>query len=135
MPIFADAEQFYICTKALFGRVAEQDPKAGDAVSASHLVIHMGCTEPDAEITINGRKRPVETTFGPSRLRPTLEITMSADTLHYVMLGELSLKSALARKKLTVRGPVQKVTALADLFHRLQAYYPDVLREQGIPIA
>jgi hypothetical protein len=134
MPVFVDADQFYACTRALFARVGEQDPGAGDAVSASYLVIRIGCTGPDAEITINGRKRPLETTFGPARLRPTLDIAMTADALHQVMMGQLSLKSALARKKLKAHGPVHKVTVLADLFHRLQAYYPDILREQGITV-
>ena len=42
---------------------------------------------PDAEITINGRQRPLETTFGATCLRPTLEIDLSTDTLHAIMLA------------------------------------------------
>jgi hypothetical protein len=97
------------------------------------MVIRMRCTEPDAEITINGRQRPLETTFGPTRLRPTLEIDLSADTLHSIMLGELKIKKAIADRLLIARGPVWKAGALADLFHRGQALYQQVLDEQGQP--
>jgi hypothetical protein len=134
MPYYASTNQFYECTESLFNRIQEEQPDAGDAILASHLVIRLRCAEPDAELTINGRKRPVQTTLGPSRLRPTLDIGLSADTLHYIMLGELSLKTALARGLLTVRGPVWKTRALAELFHRGQALYPDVLQAQGLSL-
>jgi alkyl sulfatase BDS1-like metallo-beta-lactamase superfamily hydrolase len=129
---FTDGDQFYACTKALFKHIEEEDPGAADDILASRLVIRIHCTEPDVEFMINGRQRPVKTTFGPSPQRPTMDIKLPADTLHHIMLGELSLKKALANGKLQVRGPVLKVTALADLFYHLQAQYPQVLREQGL---
>lgn len=132
MAYYIDSDQFYVCAKMLFAQTEEQDPGAADAILASHLVIRLGCTEPEAEIIINGRKRPVQITLGPSSLRPTLDIQLKTDTLHRIMLGELPLKSALAQGLLDVRGPVWKVTALADLFHRLQALYPGVLQECGL---
>jgi hypothetical protein len=132
MPVFADAHQVYACTKALFARIEEEDPGAADAIRASYLVIRLRCTEPDAEITINGRQRPVQTTFGPSRLRPTLDIELAADALHRIMLGEQSMKRSLANGQLKVRGPVRKALALADLFRHGQTLYPQVLQEQRL---
>jgi hypothetical protein len=132
MAFYADADQFYTCTKTLFTRIEEQEPGAADAILASRLVIRLRCTEPDAELTINGRQRPVQITFGPSRLRPTLDIELPADTLHRIMLGEVSLKKALANGQLKVLGPVWKATVLADLFHRGRALYSEVLHEQGL---
>lgn len=132
MAFYADADQFYTCTKALFARIEEHEPGAADAILASRLVIRLRCTEPDAELTINGRQRPVQITFGPSRLRPTLDIELPADTLHRIMQGEVSLKKALANGRLKVFGPVWKATALADLFHRGRLLYSEVLREQGL---
>jgi hypothetical protein len=134
MPFFASTNQFYECTRSLFSRIQEEQPDAGDAILASRLVIRLRCAEPDAEFTITGRKRPVQTTFGPSRLRPTLDIELSADTLHRIILGELSLKTALARGLLKVRDPVWKTRALAELFYRGQALYPDVLQAQGLSL-
>jgi len=129
MSAFASAEQFYTCTQALFTRIEADDSHAAAKIASERLVIRIHCTDPEVEFTINGRKRPPETTFGPARVRPTLDIGMSADTLHAIMLGELGLKSALAQGKLRVRGPVWKAVVLADLFRRMQAFYPQVLRE------
>jgi hypothetical protein len=132
MPFFADTDQVYACTRALFARIEEEDPGAADAIRASYLVIRLRCTEPDADFTINGRQRPILTTFGPSRLRPTLDIELAADTLHRIMLGEQSMKKALANGQLKVQGPVWKALALADLFRQGQTLYPQVLKEQGL---
>lgn len=132
MPFFADSEQFYACTRALFARIEESDPGAADAILASRLLIRIRCTGPSAELTIDGRRRPVQTTFGPSTLRPTLDIELAADTLHRILLGEQSLSKALADGQLKVRGPVWKALALAELFRRGQALYPGVLHEQAL---
>lgn len=132
MPLYRDSEQLYSSTQALFRLIEEQDPGAADAVLAAHLVIRLHTSEPEIEFTINGRRRPVQVTYGPSPLRPTLDIELSADTLHGITLGELSLKSALANGHLKVYGPALKAMVLADLFHHMQALYPQVLREQGL---
>ena len=133
MAVYTDTEQLYRYVQALRARIAEKDPGAADAILASNMVIRMCCTEPDAEITINGRRRPLETTFGPRRLRPTLEIDLSADTLHAIMLGDLKIRKAVADGLLTARGTVWKAGALADLFRQGQELYREVLHEQGWP--
>jgi hypothetical protein len=133
MAVYSDAEQLYTYVRALFALIAEKNPAAADAVLASRLVIRLHCTEPDAEITLNGRQRPLETMFGPTRLRPTLDIELAPNTLHAIMLGELGLRKALADGLLEVRGPVWKAKALADLFQQAQELYRQVLRELGWP--
>jgi 3-methyladenine DNA glycosylase Mpg len=133
MAVYTDAEQLYTYVRALFAKIAEENPGAADAVLASRLVIRLHCTGPDAEITLNGRKRPLETTFGPTRLRPTLDIKLAPNTLHAIMLGELELKKALADGLLEVRGPVWKAKALGDLFQQAQELYRQVLQELGWP--
>ena len=132
MPVFENADQFYDATRVLFARLEAQDPSATDTLAASRLIARLRCTDPQAEITLNGRQRPVQTTFGPSAVRPTLDIKLPADVLHRIMLGEESLKTALARGQIQVRGPVWKVKVLADLFRQAQAIYPQVLADQGV---
>jgi hypothetical protein len=134
MAFFADSEQLYACAKALFTQIQEEDPGASDAILASHLVIRLRCTQPDAEFTLNGRQRPVNITYGPARTRPTMDIELAADTLHNILLGKLSLKKAMANGLLKVRGPVWKVTVLADLFYRGQEIYPGILEDQGLKV-
>jgi 3-methyladenine DNA glycosylase Mpg len=130
MPVFADSNRLYACMHAFLDRVA-QEPGAGDAILASRLVIRLRCTEPEAECTLDGRRRPLQIVYGPSPLRPTLDIEMAADTLHRILMDELSLKKALAERQLRVEGPAWKVLALADLFYRGQAIYPEMLCAQG----
>jgi hypothetical protein len=132
MAFYADAGQFYAAMQALFDCIQDEDPGAADAILASRLIIHLSFVEPVAEILINGRHRPMQITFGSSHLRPTLDIELAADTLHNIMLGEQSMTKALAAGLLKVRGPVWKATALADLFRRGQALYPQVLRELAL---
>jgi len=133
MAVYVDSEQLHTYMKALFAAIAEKNPGAADAVLASRLVIRLRCTEPEAEITLNGRQRPLETTFGPTRLRPTLDISLASDTLHAIMLGELGLKKAVAGGLLEVHGPVWKAKALAELFRQAQELYLGVLHERGWP--
>lgn len=134
MAFFKDSDQLYTCAKALFTQIEEEDPGASDAILASHLVIRLRCTQPDAEFTLNGRQRPVNITYGPAKARPTMDIELAADTLHHILLGELSMKKAMGNGLLKVRGPVWKVTALADLFYRGQEIYPGILEEQGLTL-
>ena len=132
MSIYADTDEFYAATRALFTRIEQEDPHAGDAILSSHLVMRLRSTAPDAEITINGRRRPIQITYGTDSVRPTLDIELSADLLHRILLGERSMKQALANGQLKVSGPVWKATALEDLFRQSQSLYPEILREQNL---
>jgi hypothetical protein len=131
MPFYATAEQLYGCAQFLFQRILAEDPRAADAVLASRLLIAIRCYDPLADIIINGRRRPLETTFGSSPGRPDLEVQLAGDTLHQILLGRLTVKKALASGLLKARGPVWKTSALAELFERGQALYPSVLRQHG----
>jgi putative sterol carrier protein len=132
MPVFTDSNQLNSCMKELFTRVGEKNPDATRQVSASHLVIRLRLVSPDAEVVINGRRNPAQITYGATTLRPDLEVQMSADTLHAIMLAELPLGKALAAGRLKVRGPVMKSFIMEDVFHSGQGLYPQILREQGV---
>lgn len=132
MSFYTDSEQLYGSMRLLFARIEQEEPGATDAILGARLVIRLRCTAPEAEVTINGRQRPVQTVFGPDSARPTLDIELASDTLHEILTGQLSLRTALVNGLLSVRGPALKAMALADLFRRGQAVYPEVLRERGL---
>jgi hypothetical protein len=132
MPFFDDSAQLEACLRALFTRIERQNPDASVAVSASRLVIRLKCVDPVGELTINGRERPAQITYGASTIRPVLNIELAADTLHRIMLGEQSMTKALSSGLLKVRGPALKAATLAELFRSGQKLYPDVLVEQGL---
>ncbi|MFQ5578732.1 MAG: SCP2 sterol-binding domain-containing protein [Anaerolineae bacterium] len=132
MPFYASADQLYHCFEPLFARLQAESPDAAQAVHKSRLVFRFVCARPNARITINGRHNPPQASFGPSALTPDLEVELAADTLHQILLGELSLRQALAANAMAVKGPAWKSFILAPVFEQGKRLYPQVLREQGL---
>lgn len=116
--------------QALFDQVQAEYPQAAEDIRKVRLLIRFNCSDPEATIMINGRKEPASVTYGENRIRPEVDVGLTADTLHYILLGELGLAKALKTKELKVHGPVRKVLAVTNLFHQCQAIYPRILREQ-----
>ena len=132
MPFYTDAEQLYAIAREMFTRLQKQNSHAADPIQRSGLVARLRCTDPSAEFTLNGRKRPLEISYGRSSARPILDIELPADLLHGILLDEASLMKAMGSGLLKVKGNVLKAAALADLFHNSQAIYAEILRERGL---
>ncbi len=124
MPFYADDRQLYTCLKALFAHIQADSPGGIDALLDSRLIIRLRCTAPAAQVTINSRRRPPHVAYGPSSLRPDLEADLAADTLHHILLNELSMKEAIATGLMQVRGPIWKTSTLADLIRAGRQFYP-----------
>ena len=132
MPFYHDTEQLYAATQALFARIGQNSPHAADGILRARLVIRLRTSEPEGEIALDGRQPPLKSHFGPAAVRPELDIQMSVDTLHRILLGELQLGKALSGGLLKVKGPIFKTLPLAELFQQGRRYYPDILRELGL---
>lgn len=78
---------------------------------------------------LDARKRPFHITYGPSTIKPTLDITLTTQTLHEILLGQLPLTKALGGKRIKPKGPVWKVITLAPLFDKAKGIYPSVLAD------
>lgn len=130
MPFYADTAELYARLSALFDCVAASYPRASDAIAAARLIIRLSTEAPEGEIVINGREKPVQMSYGANGLRPDLEISLAADTLHRILMGELSLAKALGAGQLKVRGPIWKTMALSELFAVGQRCYPGILQAQ-----
>lgn len=133
MPIYANDAQLYSCFQTLFGIIEEKVPKAADTLLKSAMTIKFNCSAPTAFITINARKAPVQLLYGSTEAKPTIEVVLTADTLHCLLLGELRLTKALGSELMVCKGPVWKTLSLADIFRNAQRFYPDVLRDNGLP--
>ena len=123
MSFYANAESLYAVLETLFEHLREDASNPVDALVASRLVVRFQLEDPPASITINGRRKPVQVIYGDSPVRPVLEAQLSADTLHHVLLDEISLK---------VRGPVWKTRSMAEILRQGRAYYPQVLRDHHL---
>lgn len=129
--MYANAAHLYSTIETLFDRLQKEDPGAANAVLRSRLIIRLYCRDLDAHIIINGRKKPLQTVYGRARIRPDLDITLSSDTLHQILLGQLPLSQAIAGKRITVKGPIWKSLPLSELFHRGQNIYPQIMEDMN----
>ncbi len=136
MPFYASSDQFYATLRQLFERVREDTPNPVDALLSARLAIRLHLSQPQAAITIDGRRRPVEIAYGNSsplsRQRADLEAELSADTLHQILLDELTLMKAIGNRQLKVRGPIWRTKPLAEILDQGKKHYPQILREQGL---
>jgi hypothetical protein len=133
MSIYASDAQLYACFQSLFGTIEGHDPKAADALLKASLAITFNCTSPTASITIDARRAPVQLAYGPTPVKPTIEVGLTADTLHCLLLGEMRLTKAIGSDLVDLKGPVWKTLSLADIFHYAQQFYPGVLQNYGLP--
>lgn len=132
MTVYQSSEQLDQALQAMFNQVA-QDSKALESLSSSKLIIRLQITEPALDVVINGRTKPPKVTYGKTTLQPDLDISVSADALHQILLGTLHLGAAVSGGALKVKGPVWKSFVLADIFHSGQRFYPELVREMGLP--
>jgi hypothetical protein len=129
MAVYANDKQLYSCFRALFGKIEEEDSAAAESLLKSKLSIRFQCSEPTAAITIDARKKPVNIAYGSAGIKPILDITLSADTLHEILLGKIGLSKAMGSGRMKPKGPIWKSVALEPLLHGAQKLYPEVLKE------
>jgi putative sterol carrier protein len=129
MPFYPDSETYYASMRQLFACVQANYPKATESIANARINIMMRTVGPASEIVIKGRERPVTIVYGENGAKADLEINMAADTFHKILLGELSLKTALGNGQMKVKGPILKALSLGDLFHVSRMCYPDILKQ------
>jgi putative sterol carrier protein len=121
---YADASELRDVYSTMFDEVADDDSL--DSLVEQQMVINFRLHDPDADIWVDGRGRPVATTFEPIDAPATLTATLSADSMHELLLGTLPLGQALLFRKLKVSGSKSKAMKLESLLHACQAVYPDI---------
>lgn len=131
MPVYSSDQQFYNCLERLFTQIGEVDPQAADQITKSKLTIRFNCTEPDAEVLIDGRSQPLQIQYGSTSVKPVLDIMLTGDTLHEILLGTLKLSKAVGSKRLKPKGPIWKATALEPILHHAQTLYPQIIADCG----
>jgi putative sterol carrier protein len=121
--IYADGEQLERVYTTMFDAVADDDSM--ETLVDARMVINFQLH--DADIWVDGRSRPVVTTFEPiDGVDATLTAKLSADSMHELLLGTLPLGKALLFRKLKVSGSKSKALALEPLLHACQAVYPAI---------
>ena len=122
---YADSEQLEGVYSTMFDAVADDDSMS--TMVDAQMVINFRLNDPGADIWVDGRARPVVTTFAPiAGVDATLTARLSADSMHELLLGTLPLGKALLFRKLKVSGSKTKAMGLEPLLHACQAVYPDI---------
>jgi hypothetical protein len=131
MAVYQSSEQLTAILRRLFEQVIA-DPEAARKLSQSKLIVRFKIHDPAALVTLNGRTMPPQLSMGAPApgappLRPDLEVEVSADALHQILLAQLRLRVAITSKQVKVHGPVWKSLVLQDIFHTAQALYPKMM--------
>lgn len=122
--IYDDTDQLRTVFSEMFDEIADDDTM--DALVDAQMVINFRLDHPSADIWVDGRTRPVITTFEPIDADATLTAKLSADSMHELLLGTLPLGRALMFRKLKVSGSKSRALALEPLLHSCQAAYPAI---------
>jgi putative sterol carrier protein len=121
---YSDAEHLQAVFSEMFDDVADDD--AMDGLVAQQMVINFRLHDPSIDIWVDGRTRPVATTFEPIGVDATLTADLSADSMHELLLGTLPLGRAMLFHKLKVSGSRSRALRLEPLLHACQAVYPGI---------
>jgi alkyl sulfatase BDS1-like metallo-beta-lactamase superfamily hydrolase len=128
---YQNETQLYSCLQDLFGRVEADLPQAADSLLKAKLCIRFNVSEPDAMLLINAKKRPLHIEYGrANHHKPDLDVDITGEALHQILLGQLSLTKAVGSKQVKPKGPIWKIMALADLFYHAQKIYPAIYASQ-----
>jgi putative sterol carrier protein len=109
---------------SMFAAIA--DDASMDKLVDLQMIINFRLRDPEADIWVDGRSRPVGTTFAPIDADATLTARLSADSMHRLLLGTLPLGKAVLFRKLKVSGSKSQAMQLEPLLHACQAVYPGI---------
>ncbi|MEZ4515313.1 MAG: SCP2 sterol-binding domain-containing protein [Chloroflexota bacterium] len=133
MAVFATSDDFYAVMQVIFDRLIA-DPGATRDFQSRKMVVRIKGTDPAVEIWLNGKTNPIQANTGPQPGRADLDMLLPVDLLHGILTDQESLRAAFMDGRLKVSGNVFRAMQLADLFRKIEAIYPEVMREQGYAI-
>lgn len=127
--IYPTSAEFEALFSRLFEQIEATDPSGMDPLTKKRMVIRFVVSEPDADMWVDGRTKPVRVSFGSLDVKATLTAELTGNTLHDLLLGTLPLSKALSGKRLKVKGSIFKARRLESLLHACQSAYPDLAGE------
>ena len=133
MAVFATSDDFYAVMQVIFDRLIA-DPGATKDFQSRKMIVRIKGTDPDVEIWLNGKTNPIQASIGPQPGRADLDLLLAVDLLHRILTDQESLRAAFMDGRLKVSGNVFRAMQLADLFRKIEAIYPEVMREKGCAV-
>jgi len=130
--IYDSAATFEALFTRMFEQIETDDPDGMDELVEQQMIIRFRLREPDVELWVDGRAKPVQTSYGGQDLDATLTADLTANSMHELLLGTLPLGKAMLFRKLKVQGSKSKAMKLESLLHAMQAVYP-ALADETLP--
>jgi hypothetical protein len=101
------------------------------------VVLRITTTVPDAILVVDGRAVPPRFTMGADPVgKVDVGLSLSADVLHNVWMGNIRLRDAyLAGKMHLDSNPLKALsllTNLLEMFRFVEGLYPGVLKKRGL---
>lgn len=122
--VYPDANVLRDVYSTMFASIADDDSMT--RLVDLGMVINFRLRDPDADIWVDGRSMPVDTSFASIGADATLTARLSADSMHRLLLGTLPLGKAVMFRKLKVSGAKSQAMQLEPLLHACQAVYPQI---------
>lgn len=133
MPVFADADAFYAVMQRMVDRLA-LDQAAVDSFQRANMIVRFRCTDPQVEMILDGKHNPVRALFGQQSLRTDLDLSLTTDLWHELLLGKRRIRDAFMAGQIKVAGNVFRAMQLAEPLRHVESIYPSVLQEVGYPV-
>jgi hypothetical protein len=136
MPFYRDVETFYEVMNDLFSKVMVR-PDLLKPLRDGKVVLRITTTVPDAILAVDGRAVPPRfaTRTNPAG-KVDVGLSLSADVLHNVWMGNIRLRDAYLAGKIHLdSNPIKALslmTGLLEMFRFVEGIYPGVLKERGL---
>jgi putative sterol carrier protein len=130
MPVFGSTEEAEDVFATFMAEVSSDDDLRPKFVKAN-TSFRVNYVEPACVISLDATQDPPVVKSGDAARAADVqvEMSMSTDDAHKFWLGELNVPMAMAKKKITVQGPIGKLLkmlpALQPAFSRYRVYLQD----------
>lgn len=111
-----------------------QDAETVARFHKAKIVVRFRGTDPAVEMILDGSHNPVRALFGPHPVRVDLDLSLTTDLLHELLLDRVRIRDAFMAGQIKVSGNVFRAMQLADPLHAVQRIYPQVLIDLGYSV-
>jgi hypothetical protein len=133
MTIFSSTEELYSLATPFLERVMKTGLNEKLAAIGSFRIVY---SDPAARFLLDsamGDALQVRVGAAAAVDHVDVQLTMSADDGHRLLLGSLNVKKSLAMRKVKVSGPLIKLLSLLPAFEPIYVEYREYLTEIGRP--
>lgn len=132
MAVFKDSEIMYAVMRDVFGTVAESSPKSFEDMIKNRLTVRFKVSQPNGEVTIDGKVRPPKITYGTFSGRPDIDLELTGDVLDKLLKHEISAQKSVMDGTIKFKGNPLKLNGMLSVLKASNEFYPDARKKNGL---